>query len=141
MQEDGDTDALVYNAAIAAYRADMLDKAADLFGKSVENNYNPETALYYKAVVLRKQGDGAGYKATLQEGAEKFPDDEKITSSLANIYVSEGNELYKKGAAILTAANEKISAGTLKTTDEAYQAEVEKAQTEFRKAVDVLGKA
>ncbi len=139
--EDGDTDALVYNAAIAAYRGNLLDKAVELFGKSVENDYKPETALYYKAVVLNKQNKDEEYKATLEEGAKKFPDDEKITSSLANIYVSEANELYKKGAAIITEANQKISDGSLKTTDEAYTAEVEKAKKEFSQAVDILEKA
>ena len=40
-------------------------------------------------------------KLRLKKVLEKFPEDDKITSALANVYVSEGNELYKKGAAIL----------------------------------------
>ena len=119
----------------------MLDKAVELFGKSVENNYRPETALYYKAVTLKKQDKDAAYKATLEEGINKFPNNEKISSALANLYVSEGNELYKKGVSILNTANEKISAGSLKTTDDAYIAEVEKAKEEFRAAVEILEKA
>jgi tetratricopeptide (TPR) repeat protein len=138
---EGDTEPLVYNAAIAAYRGELLDKAVELFSKSVENNYRGETALYYKAVTLRKQNKDAEYKATLEEGAQKFPEEERITSALANIYVSEGNELYKKGVAILTAANQKVNSGALSTADDAYTAEVEKAKTEFRSAVDVLEKA
>lgn len=138
---DGDTESMVFNAAIAAYRGDMLDKAVELFGKSVENGYRGETALYYKAVALRKKGDDAAYKAALEQGVEKFPEDDKMSSALANVYVSEGNELYKKGVAILNAANQKIQAGSLKTTDEAYTAEVEKAQVEFRAAVEILEKA
>lgn len=138
---DGDTESMVFNAAIAAYRGDMLDKAVELFGQSVESGYRGETALYYKAVALRKKGDDDAYKATLEEGVNKFPGDDKISSALANVYVSEGNELYKKGVAILNAANQKIQDGSLKTTDEAYTAEVEKAQVEFRAAVEVLEKA
>jgi len=138
---DGDTESMVFNAAIAAYRGDMLDKAVELFGQSVENGYRGETALYYKAVALRKKGDNAAYKATLEEGVKKFPGDDKISSALANVYVSEGNELYKKGVAILNAANQKIKDGSLKTTDDAYNAEVKKAQVEFRAAVEVLEKA
>ena len=60
---------------------------------------------------------------------------------MANIYVSEGNELYKKGAAILSAANQKVNDGSLKTTDDAYTAEVNKAKAEFQAAIDVLEKA
>ena len=132
---------MVFNAAIDAYRGDMLDKAVELFGKSVENGYRGETALYYKAVALRKSGDDAAYKATLEEGVNKYPGEDKISSALANIYVSEGNELYKKGVAILNAANQKVQDGSLKTTDDAYTAEVEKAQVEFKAAVEVLEKA
>ena len=138
---DENTDALVYNAAIAAYRGKMMDKAVEYFGKSVDNGYNAETALYYKAAAYKSEGDDAKYKATLEEGAQKFPTDEKITSALANVYVLEGNEFYKKGAAILSAANEKVNAGTLSTADAAYTAEVDKAKTEFKSAVAVLEKA
>ncbi len=138
---EGDSESMVFNAAIAAYRGDMLDKAIELFGQSVDNDYRGETALYYKAAAQRKKGDNAAYKATLEKGAEMFPDEDKITSALANVYVSEGNELYKKGVAILTAANEQVNEGSLKTTDDAYLAEVEKAQDEFRAALEILEKA
>lgn len=138
--ESGSED-LVYNAAITAYKGDMLEKAAELFGKSVEKNYKPETALYYKAVVLNKLDRNDEYKATLEEGVKKFPNDEKISSALANIYVSEANELYKKGAAILSAANQKVNDGSMSTADEAYNAEVEKAKKEFGEAVVILEKA
>lgn len=138
--EEG-TEALVYNAAIAAYRGNMLDKAVELFSKSVENGYKGETALYYKAAVLKKQNKDAEYKATLEEGAVKFPGDEKIGPALANVYVSEGNELYKAGAEILGEANKKVNAGSLKTDDPAYTAEVAKAQVEFKKAIEILEKA
>ena len=97
-----ETDAsLIYNAGIAAYRGKLLEKAVELFGKSAEIGYNAETAIYYKAIALNKLGKDDEYEETLKQGAEKFPEDEKITSALANIYVSEANDLYKKGAAIL----------------------------------------
>jgi tetratricopeptide (TPR) repeat protein len=136
-----DTQSLVYNAAIAAYRGDLLDKAVELFGKSVETGYKAETAIYYKAVVLKKQDKDEEYKATLVEGAEKFPGEDKITSALANIYVSEGNDLYKKGAGILSAANQKVNDGEMTTADDAYTAEVNKAKAEFSAAVEILEKA
>jgi len=135
------TDAMVFNAAIAAYKGNLLDKAVELFGKSVENGYKGETALYYKAAVLKKQNKDDEYKTTLEQGAAKFPGDDKICPALANVYVGEGNELYKKGAEILTAANQKVNAGTLKTDDAAYTAEVEKAKVELKKAAEVLEKA
>ena len=83
----------------------------------------------------------AEYKAALEEGIAKFPGDDKISKALAGVYVSEANELYKEGAAILTEANKKVNAGELKTDEPAYAAEVEKATAELKKAVEVLEKA
>src|SRR5680860_264807 len=134
-------ESLVYNAAIAAYRGKMYEKAVELFGKSVELGYKGETAIYYKAASLKKLDDDAGYKTALEEGAAKFPGDDKICPALANIYVSEGNELYKAGAAILSAANAKVNDGSLKTDDAAYIAEVDKAKVEFKAAIEILEKA
>lgn len=134
-------DALIFNAAIAAYKGNMLSKAVELFGKAEDMGYKPETALYYKAVVLKKQGKDDEYKATLEKGVKNYPTDEKIKSALANIYVSEGNDLYKKGATILSTANKKINKGSLKTTDAAYTAEVDKSKVQFKAAVEVLQKA
>lgn len=138
---DGGNESLIFNAAIAAYKGNMLDKAVELFGKSVDAGYKPETALYYKAVVLKKQGKDDAFISTLEEGVKKFPNDSKIKSALANVYVAEGNDHYKKGAAILSAANKKINDGSLKTTDDAYKAAVNKSKVEFQAAVDVLQKA
>lgn len=136
-----DTASLVYNAAIAAYRGEMLDKAVELFSKSVENGFRGETALYYKAATLRKQNKLDEYKEALEEGVKKFADDDRFPKALAGVYVTEGNELYKKGVAILTAANKKVSDGAITTADDAYTAEVEKAKKEFRAAVEILDKA
>lgn len=138
---DGDTKAMVYNGAIAAYRGKLMDKAVDWFAQSVESGYKGATAQYYKAAALKAQKKNDEYKAALEEGAKLFPGDKKICPALAKIYVSEGNSLYKKGAAILSAANQKVNDGNLKTTDAAYTAEFEKAKTEFKAAVAVLEKA
>lgn len=138
---EGDTKALVYNGAIAAYRGNLSDKAVAWFAQSVENEYKGATAQYYKAVVLKKQKKGDEYKVALEKGDEMFPGDKKIVKALAKIYVAEGNTLYKKGAAVLSAANVKVNSGSLKTDDVAYDAEVDKANIEFKAAIEVLEKA
>ena len=136
-----DVEALVYNAGIAAYRGKLFDKAVDLFGKSAEQGYRGETAFYYKAMALRSLGKDGEYKETLVEGADKFPNEKNITSALANVYVMEGNEFYKKGATILSDANQKVNNGDMTTTDDAYTKEVEKAKVEFQAAIEILQKA
>lgn len=138
---EDDADGLIYNGAIAAYKGKMFDKAVEMFSKSVAAGYKGETAQYYKAVALSKQDKDDEYKAALVEGVEKFPGDKRMAPALAKVYVSEGNELYKKGAGILSAANQKVNDGSLSTEDAAYTAEVTKAQTEFKAAVEILEKA
>jgi len=134
-------DELIYNAGIAAYRGKLNEKAAGFFGKAFEAGYKGESAIYYKAVALKGLDKDAEYKAALEEGIAKFPGDDKLSKSLAGVYVSEANELYKDGAAILTDANKKVNAGELKTDEPAYAAEVEKASAELKKAVEILEKA
>lgn len=134
-------DALNYNAGIAAYRGKLNEKAVELFGKAYELGYKGESSIYYKAVALKGLDKDAEYKAALEEGISKFPGDDKISKALAAVYVSEGNDLYKDGAAIISAANEKVNAGTLKTDDAAYTAQVEKAKVEFKSAIEILEKA
>ena len=134
-------EALIYDAGIAAYRGKLLEKSVELFGKSAEMNHRGETALFYKAQALRGLGKEEEYKETLVEGAEKFPNEKNITSALANIYVLEGNDIYKKGAAILNEAAQKVNSGAMATTDDAYKKEVEKAKVEIRAAVEILQKA
>ncbi len=136
-----DTKELVYNAGIIAYKGRLYEKAIAFFTQAVDAGYKGKTAQYYKAAAFKKLKKDDAYKQTLEAGVEKFPGDKKMAPALAKIYVSEGNELYKDGAAILSAANEKVNAGSLKTDDPAYAAEVEKAKKEFAAAIVVLEKA
>ncbi|MEN8118201.1 MAG: tetratricopeptide repeat protein [Bacteroidota bacterium] len=138
---DGDTKALVYNAGISAYQGKMNEKAIEFFTKSVENGYKGANAQYYKAAVYKRMKNDEEYKAALEEGAKMFPGDKKICPAIAKIYVSEGNELYKKGAGILSAANQAVNDGKMTTADDAYNAEVAKAKVEFDAAIVVLEKA
>lgn len=130
-----------YNAGIAAYKGKKYAAAADFFTGADADGYKGESALYYKAMALKKLKKGAEYKATLETAAEKYPGDDKISGALANIYVGEGNALYKKGVTILNAANEKVAAGSLQTTDDAYAKAVADSKVEFKAALEVLEKA
>lgn len=141
--ETGATDkgGIYYNAGIVAYKGKDYKQAVELFGNAYTENYNAENAIYYKSVALKKLDKDEEYKQTLIEGAEKFPGNDKITSALASIYVSEGNDRYKGGVAIINAANEKVNGGSLSTTDAAYTAEIDKSKVEFKAALEVLEKA
>jgi tetratricopeptide (TPR) repeat protein len=135
------TDALAFKAGSAAYNGKNYDKAVEMFNKCIQSNYKGETAYYYKSVILKAQNKPDESKVALEEGISKFPGDAKMAPALAKVYVGEGNELYKKGAAIVSEANTKVTAGKLKTDDPAYAAEVSKAKVEFEAAIAVLEKA
>ncbi len=130
-----------YNAGVVAYKGKKYADAVEFFSGADAANYKGESALYYKALALRKLKKNDEYEATLVAANEKYPGDDKISGALANVYVGEGNKLYKKGVTILNGANEKVAAGSLKTTDEAYTKAVADSKVEFNAALEVLEKA
>lgn len=132
---------LNYNAGIVAFKGEKYEESAAFFGKAYEAGSNAENAIFYQAMSYRKLDKDAEYKAALAAGAEKFSGNDKITGALANVYVGEGNVLYKKGVKILNDANQQVAAGTIKTTDEAYTKAVADSKVEFKAALDVLEKA
>jgi molecular chaperone DnaK (HSP70) len=69
------------------------------------------------------------------------PDDEKIKSMLAVVYVKEANQFYTAGATILKAAAADVAASKYKTTDEPYKQAEEKAKAEFKNALPIIEKA
>jgi tetratricopeptide (TPR) repeat protein len=136
-----DTGALCFNAAVLAFRQENFEKTIKFFDKAYEAGFRPQDAIFNKAAAQNRMGDSEGYKASLQAGNEKYPTDQKIASALANVYVSEGNEIYRNGAEILNAANTKANEGAYTTEDDAYKAELGKANAEFRKALEILESA
>lgn len=136
-----DTGALCFNAAVLAFRLENFEKTIKYFDKAYEAGFRPQDAIFNKAAAQNRMGDSEGYKASLKAGNEKYPTDKKIASALANIYVSEGNEIYRDGAEILNAANTKVNEGAYTTEDDAYKAEMGKANAEFRKALETLENA
>jgi len=133
-----ETGALSFNAAVLAFRLEKFEKTAKHFDDAYKANFRPQDAIFNKAAALNRMGDSKGYKDALVAGNEKFPTDKKIAAALANVYVSEGNEVYRDGAEILNAANTKVNEGAFTTEDDAYKAEMAKAKGEFKKALELL---
>ncbi len=132
---------LNYNAGIVAYKGKKYEAATEFFGAAYEAGSNEENAIYYQANAYRQLKNDDAYKAALEAGAAKFPGNDKLTGALANVYVSEGNVLYRKGAKILSDANAQVNAGTIQTTDDAYTKAIADSKVEFKAALDVLEKA
>lgn len=83
---------LVYYAGMAASRADMTDESIKYYEIARENNY-PEADLYIflKAKYFEK-GDSAAGVAALEEGWQKFPDNQAVLIELINYYLLSGRE-------------------------------------------------
>jgi len=139
----GNTDkgSLYYNSGIAAYKGKMYKEASDLFGKAVSEKYNPDKVTYLKALAVKKTGDMSGYQKVLEDGVKNYPNNSKLKKSLANIYVEEGNSIYKKGVSVLTEANAEVKSGAMKTTDESYKNALSESKTMFASAIKVSKQA
>ncbi|MEZ5107271.1 MAG: hypothetical protein R2757_22390 [Draconibacterium sp.] len=131
-----------YNEGIKNYKSEEYLGAAKCFTIS-EKEFNNDKSEKFKKGSLNKVAEGLAAEGKTEVGDVDLSEENKslLAESLANVYVKEGNELYKSGTAILIAANEKISAGSLTTADEAYTKEVEKTKVELKKALEVLEKA
>lgn len=131
-----------YNEGVKNYKSEEYLGAAKCFTIS-EKEFNNDKSEKYKKGSLNKVAEGLAAEGKTEFGDIDLSEENKdlLAESLANVYVKEGNDIYKKGVAILTAANEKVSSGAMTTADDAYTAEVEKAKAEFKSAVAVLEKA
>lgn len=139
-EEPKDT-AMVYNMAVCAYQTKSFDKAIKLLDESIALNYKKETALLYKANAYKLMKKDDEYVKTLEEALVVSPNDEKIKSQLAQVYVKEANQFYTAGATILKAAAADVAASKYKTTDEPYKQAEEKAKAEFKSALPIIEKA
>ena len=131
-----------YNAGIISYKGKDYLEASKCFTVA-ETQFSYEKAAKYKNASLKKVAEGLAAEGKVSaEGVELCEENiELLTKSLAKVYVSQGNELYKKGAGILSAANQQVNDGAMTTADDAYTAEVAKAKKEFKAALVVLEKA
>lgn len=131
-----------YNAGAISYKAEAYLDAAKCFTVA-EKEFKFTKAKKYKTASLKKVAEAFAAEGKVSVDDVDVCDQNKILlkKGLAKAYVSDGNELYKSGTAILIAANEKVSAGSMTTADDAYVKEVEKVKAELKKAVEVLEKA
>lgn len=136
-----DSGALCFNAAVLAFRLEKFEKTVTYFDKAYVAGFRPQDAIFNKAAALNRMNDSEGYKAALVAGNTKYPEDKKISSALSNIYVSEGNEKYRLGAEIMNTANTKVNDGAFTTEDDAYKAELAKANAELKTALELLENA
>jgi tetratricopeptide (TPR) repeat protein len=139
-EEPKDT-AMVYNMAYCAYQAKSYDKALKFFDEAIALNYKKETALLYKANTYKALKNDEEYVKALEAALANSPNDEKIKSMLAIVYLKEANVFYTAGAKILKDAAADVAAAKYKTTDPQYKTATDNAKEEFKKALPIVEKA
>lgn len=132
---------IYYSAASAAFNMNNFEKAVEYFGKSYDAGNKPEDAILNKAMAYKRLNNDSLYEVTLITGFEKFPGNKNISSRLAAIYFTDGNNFYKSGVTILNATLKKVNEKKLKVEDAEYKSEIAKVNEAYSKAVEVLKKS
>ncbi|GHV61549.1 hypothetical protein FACS1894195_2240 [Bacteroidia bacterium] len=81
---------IIYNAAIAAQKADTLEAAEKYFKQSLQLGYEPARCYAMLANILKTQGKTQESVGYLHKGYELFPNDAFMLVELINYYLSGG---------------------------------------------------
>ncbi|WP_430811124.1 MULTISPECIES: tetratricopeptide repeat protein [unclassified Carboxylicivirga] len=91
--EAGVDTAIIYNCALAAYNAKDWNKAEKFFNEAIDYGYGGGDAVLLLDQVFDASGDSTKVAANLKRGFEKFPEDERILTTLIQYYLdSEQND-------------------------------------------------
>lgn len=132
---------MTYNMGVCAYQIKNYEKAIGFFDESIKLDYKKQNAFLYKANAFKASKKDDEYKSTLEAALAAYPNDEKVKTALATIYLKEANVFYRNGAQILKDAAADVTANKYKTTDQQYKDADAKAKDEFKKALPIIEKA
>ncbi|MCF8358683.1 MAG: tetratricopeptide repeat protein [Prolixibacteraceae bacterium] len=88
-QEVIDT-AIIYNAGLAAFKAENYETSIDYFKKAAKYDYNGGSCYNFIYQAHQLMGDTLASINSLKEGFEKYPTDEILIVELINFYISKG---------------------------------------------------
>lgn len=79
--------AVIYNAGLAAYEAQIWDKAIEYLKKSSKYDFNGATSCYYAYLAYKMKNDNINGLAFLKESLKKYPDNELLKTELNNYFI------------------------------------------------------
>ncbi|HBO73755.1 MAG TPA: hypothetical protein DEH15_00520 [Marinilabiliales bacterium] len=132
---------MIYNMGYCAMISKSYEKALKYFDQAIAMNYKTVSAMVNKADIYRLTKNNAESLKALEAAYAVKADDPKVLTKLASHYVGQANTFYARGSAIINKVNGQITAGKLKTSDEAYKLEEKKAAEEFKQALPLAEKA
>ncbi len=78
---------IIFNAGLAAYNAENYDKAIEYYREAAKYGYNEARTYSLIANAYQLKQDTLGALGALQEGFEKYPDDNTVLTSMIQIYL------------------------------------------------------
>ncbi len=82
---------IIFNAGMSAERAKNYSKAIQYYNRAIEINYEAVSSYAYVANIKKELGDTAAFISTLEEGINKFPNDNaRLMIELINHYLLSG---------------------------------------------------
>jgi tetratricopeptide (TPR) repeat protein len=78
---------IIFNAGLAAYNAENYDKAIEYYKEAAKYGYNEARTYSLIANAYQLKKDTLGALDALQEGFEKYPEDNTVLTSLIQIYL------------------------------------------------------
>ncbi len=132
---------MIYNMGYCAISSKNYEKALKYFDQAISLNYKKANAYVYESDIFKAQKKDAESLKALESAYAVAPDNALVKGKLAGYYVKEAYSLYGKGSAILTKANNEVTAGKLKTTDEAYKKAFQNAKDAYTKVIPLAEKA
>ncbi len=79
---------IIFNAGLAAYNAENYDKAIEYYKQAAATGYNEARTYSLIANAYQLKKDTLGALTTLQEGFEKYPEDNVVLTSMIQIYLN-----------------------------------------------------
>lgn len=130
--------AMIYNMGVCAYQVRDMKKSQKYIDMTLAAGYNLDMAYQYKACIMQAQNNQEGYVNVLKEGLVKVPASKAMKESLAKHYYEEGDKHYHAAKDMVAKTSDLIKAGKLKSTDQAYKDENQKAKAEFNEAIKLM---
>lgn len=78
---------IIFNAGLAAYNAENYDKAIEYYKEAAKYDYNEARTYSLIANAFQLKKDTLGALGALQEGFEKYPEDNTVLTSMIQIYL------------------------------------------------------
>jgi tetratricopeptide (TPR) repeat protein len=78
---------IIFNAGLAAYNAEDYDKAIKYYKEAAATGYNEAKTYSLIANAYQLKKDTLGALTALQEGFEKYPEDNTVLTSMIQIYL------------------------------------------------------